>query len=179
MPLDLLVHVGEQLGGIQPASAVRRVHDALALGAARLGHALAVRLDPADWPASPAWERADERRLQLAWELRHAGRLGLDAAAVASESSALNGLDPDRQIAPRTADPGRLRAMQELVLADIRDAGASVEVCPTSNRVVSGLPVIRHGIRRLAAAGVSWVVGSDDPGVLGTDLAAELAAAGP
>lgn len=179
LPLDLLVHVGEQLGGIQPASAVRRVHDALALGASRLGHALAVRLDPADWPAAPAWERVDERRLQLAWELRHAGRLGLDPAALASESSSLDGLDPDRQIAPRHADHGRLRAMQDLALEDIRGTGVAVEVCPTSNRVVSGLPVIRHGIGRLAAAGVSWVVGSDDPGVLGTDLAAELAAAGP
>lgn len=176
--LALLLHVGEQLRAVQPASAIRRVHDALRLGADRLGHALAVRIDPADWPATPAWERIDERRRQLAWELANAGRLGLDTAAIQDGLRALDGCDGDRQIEPRPRDDGFLGALQQLVLDDLARAGTMVEVCPTSNRVVSGLAIDRHGLDRLRAAGVRWTVGSDDPGVLGTDLARERALAG-
>ena len=60
------------------------------------------------------------------------------------------------------------------MLTRIRQAGRSIEVCPTSNRVVSGAPIATHGIARLRAAGVAWVVGSDDPGILGTTLADEI-----
>jgi hypothetical protein len=38
------------------------------------------------------------------------------------------------------------------------------------------VPVASHGIARL---GVAWVVGSDDPGILGTTLAAERQLAAP
>lgn len=176
--LALLVHVGEQLRAVQPASAIRRVHDAMGLGADRLGHALAVRIDPVDWPATPIWERSDERRRQLTWEAAQAERLGVDADARRQELDALAGLDPAAQVPARPRDPGFLRACQDLVLADLAAAGTVVEVCPTSNRVVSGLPVAAHGLGRLTAAGVPWVVGSDDPGVLGTDLARERVLAG-
>lgn len=169
-----LVHVGEQLRSVQPLTAVRRVWDAVALGADRLGHALAVRLDPAAWPAVPAWERVDERRARLAWLQWQADDLGLDADAIDGELNELATRDPAAQLAAAPCDPGLLRACQDAVLARIRQAGRVVEVCPTSNRVICGQPVARHGIARLRAAGVDWVVGSDDPGILGTSLAEEI-----
>jgi len=174
--LDLLVHVGEQLGAVQPLTAVRRVWDAVAVGADRLGHALAVRLDPAAWPATPAWERVDERRARLEWLQWQAADLGLDADALDSELTALTGRDDASQLAAEPVDPGLLRACQDAVLARIRQAGRTIEVCPTSNRVISGAPVAAHGINRLAS--LDWVVGSDDPGILGTTLAEEQASAG-
>ena len=173
-----LVHVGEQLRAIQPLTAVRRVWDAVALGADRLGHALAVRLDPAAWPATPAWERVDERRARLAWLQWQADDLGLDADAIDRGLADLAALDPASQLAAEPVDPGLLRACQDAVLARIRQAGRVIEVCPSSNRVVSGAPVSAHGIGRLRAAKVDWVVGSDDPGILGTTLADEIAQAG-
>ena len=175
-----LVHVGEQLRGVQPLTAVRRVWDAVVVGADRLGHALAVRLDPLAWPETPAWERVDERRARLAWLQWQAEDLGLDADAIDAELAGLASRDPASQLAAEAVDPGLLRACQDVVLARIRQAGRTIEVCPTSNRVVSGAPVSAHGLGRLRAAGVSWLVGSDDPGILGTSLAAEIAhAAGP
>lgn len=173
-----LVHVGEQLRAVQPLTAVRRVWDAVALGADRLGHALAVRLDPSAWPSTPAWERVDERRARLAWLQWQADDLGLDADAIDRGLADLATRDPASQLAAEPPDPGLLRACQDAVLARIRQAGRTIEVCPTSNRVVSGAPVSAHGIERLRAAGVSWVVGSDDPGILGTTLADEIAQAG-
>ena len=170
-----LVHVGEQLREVQPLTAVRRVWDAVALGADRLGHALAVRLDPSAWPETPAWERVDERRARLAWLQWQAEDLGLDADAIDRELADLAPRDPASQLAAEPVDPGLLRACQDAVLTRIHQAGRTIEVCPTSNRVVSGAPVSAHGIERLQASGVSWVVGSDDPGILGTTLVAELA----
>lgn len=176
--LALLVHVGEQLFPVQPLTALRRVWDAVALGADRLGHALAARLDPAAWPPVPRWERVDERRARLAWLQWQAGDLGLDADAIDAELAGLTGRDDANQLPAGPVDPGLLRACQESVLARIRQAGRTLEVCPSSNRVVSGAPVATHGLDRLA--GLDWLVGSDDPGILGTDLAAErrLAQAG-
>jgi hypothetical protein len=173
--LALLVHVGEQLRGVQPLSAVRRVWDAVALGADRLGHALAVRLAPSAWPATPVWERTDERRARLAWLQWQAADLGLDAEAIDNQLAALADRDPAAQLAAEPSDPGLLRACQEAVLARIRQAGRTIEICPTSNCVVSGAPLASHGIERLGAAGVAWVVGSDDPGILGTTWAKEVA----
>jgi hypothetical protein len=175
--LLLLVHVGEQLRAVQPLTALRRVWDAVALGADRLGHALAARLAPEAWPATPAWERTDERRARLAWLQWQAGDLGLDADAIDGELAALDGLPDERMHPADPTDPGLLHACQDAVLARVRRAGRIIEACPTSNRIVSGAPIAAHGIGRLQAAGVAWVVGSDDPGLLGTDLASETALA--
>jgi hypothetical protein len=172
--LALLIHVGEQLRAVQPLTAVRWVGEALALGADRLGHALAIRLDPAAWPDPPAWERSDERLARLGWLLGHAGALGLAAEALTADIAALAGRDPASQHAAEPTDRGLLRACQELVLAQVRDSGRVIEVCPSSNRMISGTPLERHGLERLV--GCRWVVGSDDPGILGTDLAREQAA---
>lgn len=173
--LDLLVHVGEQLRAVQPLTALRRVWDAVALGADRLGHALAARLEPSAWPATPAWERVDERRERLRWLQWQAADLDLDPDAIDHALGELASRDPASQLAAEAVDPGLLRACQDVVLARIRTAGRTVEVCPTSNRVVSGAAVEAHGITRLQQSGVPYVVGSDDPGILGTTLAAERA----
>lgn len=175
--LQLLVHAGEQLRAVQPLTALRRVWDAVALGADRLGHALSARLDPEAWPATPAWERTDERRARLAWLQWQAGDLGLDADAIDGELAALDGLPDERMHPAEGADPGLLRACQDAVLARVRRAGRVIEVCPTSNRIVSGAAIAAQGIDRLAAGGVAWVVGSDDPGLLATDFATESALA--
>ncbi len=171
--LDLLMHVGEQLRGVQPLTAVRRVWDAVAIGADRLGHALAVRLDPSAWPETPAWERCDERRERLRWLQWQADALELDADAIDRDLADLATRDDASQLAAEATDPGLLRACQDVVLARIVAAKRTIEVCPTSNRVVSGAPIASHGLARLRQSGVRWIVGSDDPGILGTDLAQE------
>jgi hypothetical protein len=173
--LDLLVHVGEQLRAVQPLTALRRVWDAVALGADRLGHALAARLDPAAWPSTPAWERVDERTERLRWLQWQASDLDLDSDHIDHDLDELDARDPASQLAAEAVDPGLLRACQDMVLERIRAAGRTIEVCPTSNRMISGTAVGTHGIARLQQAGVTYVVGSDDPGILGTTLAAEQA----
>jgi hypothetical protein len=152
--LELCLHVGEQLHQVSPATALRRISEAIALGCDRLGHALAARLDPLAWPAPPAWERRLVVNRNRAW-------LGL---------APLPG-DPDGDEPVTDAcDP----AVQERVLAELADSTAVVEVCPTSNACISGAPVAAHGLARLTRAGVRWQVATDDPGLLATDLPREM-----
>jgi len=176
--LQFLVHVGEQLRGVQPLTALRRVWDAVAIGADRLGHALAARLDPAAWPATPVWERVDERRARLTWLQWQADRLDLDADSIDHEIAALTNADPAHQLAADPLDAGLLLDCQQVVLERLSKARRTVEVCPSSNRMISGAEIAQHGIDRLNAAGVAWVVGSDDPGILGTSFAEECRLAG-
>jgi hypothetical protein len=57
----------------------------------------------------------------------------------------------------------------------VRSTGAVVEVCPTSNRRIGGIAdAAHHPVHRFVAAGLPVVVSSDDPGIFGTTLEAEL-----
>ena len=69
-------------------------------------------------------------------------------------------------------------------LARLRQAGVTLEVCPTSNRMLipTALAALERGcghhpLVALQAAQVHAVLGSDDPTPLGTDFAREAAAA--
>lgn len=169
--LQLLVHVGEQLDLVPPLTALRRVWDAVAIGADRLGHALAARLDPAWWPPGPRWQRADGRRADLAWLQWQAADLGLDADALDAELAELARLDPAQQVPLPPVDPGLLAACQAAVRERLRATQRTVECCPTSNLAMTGAPLAAHGYERLE--GLAWTIGTDDPGLLGTTLERE------
>jgi adenosine deaminase len=60
-------------------------------------------------------------------------------------------------------------------MARVRATGAIVEVCPTSNRLIGGISdPAHHPVHRFHAEGLPFVVSSDDPGIFGTTLSAEL-----
>jgi adenosine deaminase len=60
----------------------------------------------------------------------------------------------------------------------VRSTGAVVEVCPASNIRIAGLPdPAHHPVKRFLDAGLRVVVASDDPGILDTRLADEIATA--
>jgi aminodeoxyfutalosine deaminase len=68
-----------------------------------------------------------------------------------------------------------VRAVEDAgVLAEIRDRGLVLDVCPTSNlrtRVVDSLA--EHPLPRLRAAGIPCSINTDDPAMFGTDLGRE------
>ncbi|MCS6969454.1 MAG: hypothetical protein NZ552_00345 [Planctomycetes bacterium] len=173
--LQFAVHVGEQLDCMTPLTAIRRVWDAIAIGADRLGHALAIRLDPAAWPAGPAWQTVAERSADLQWLQWQADILELDGDAIDAELSELRVRDPHSQVGVVPADHGLVSACQETVRARLRATQRLVECCPTSNEQISGAPLARHGLKSLT--GIPWVVGSDDPGLLGVTWPEECARA--
>jgi hypothetical protein len=180
--LAVLAHVGESFADKSLESAVRWVHEVASSGAHRLGHAVALGVDPASYGSHRRSEIVAERLDQVAYDLRCAGELGsagvrVDRAALLDEQLRLS-TQPQDALVTVDYDEARLadvRRRQDFVMGKVRELGAVVEVCPTSNRRVAGLSEpSSHPIWRFLQAGLPVVIGSDDPGLLGTTLGQEL-----
>lgn len=180
--LAILYHVGESFEDKSLESAVRWVHEAAELGAHRLGHAIALGVDPAAYGEARR-ESVAERRDQVLYDLRHAAALErhgvrVDRAALAHELDALASRAPTDEVQLVYDDRRReeVRARQRFAMAAVRAHGAVVEVCPTSNLRIGGLrDPSHHPLRRFLDERVPVVIASDDPGIFGTTLRDELA----
>jgi len=181
--LAILYHVGESFEDKSLESAVRWVHEAAELGAHRLGHAIALGVDPDAYGAHVRSESVAERRDQIAYDLRHATELSrygvhVDRHALERELDLLRprGGGETLQIVYDHRRLHEVRARQRFAMSAVRSAGAVVEVCPTSNLRIGGLrDPQHHPIQRFLAEGVPVVIASDDPGIFGTTLRDELA----
>lgn len=179
--LAILYHVGESFEDKSLESAVRWVHEAAEMGAHRLGHAIALGVDPDAYGAHVRAESVAERRDQIAYDLRHAEgltRVGIhvDRNALAREEAILAERTEPLSIVYDHRRLHEVRARQRFAMREVRRIGAVVEVCPTSNLRIGGLrDPLHHPLRRFLEERVRVVVASDDPGIFGTDLARELA----
>ncbi|MGZ3420530.1 MAG: hypothetical protein ACXVEE_21825 [Polyangiales bacterium] len=183
--LAILYHVGESFEDKSLESAVRWVHEAAELGAHRLGHAIALGVEPEAYAdeegrhlrREPTWERRD----QIQYDLRFADDLArygviVDRDALIEELESLEGREEIRDVTYDRARLHEIRLRQRFAMHEVKRLGAVIEVCPTSNLRIGGLRDHgHHPIHRFAEEGVPFVVGSDDPGIFGTTLAAELA----
>ena len=184
--LEVVYHVGESFFDKSLESAVRWCHEAAELGARRLGHAIALGLDPetavARKPRAHQAELVSERLDQIAYDLHHAD--GLSAAGVNVDADTLekerSGLlkQPQGSEVERTYSLERLedvRRRQEFVLTKLAELGAVVECCPTSNALIGDVTDPRdHPVHRLLDSRVGLVIGADDPGIFDSPLAAEV-----
>ncbi len=179
--LAILYHVGESFEDKSLESAVRWVHESAELGAHRLGHAIALGVDPDAYGVHRRSETVSERLDQIAYELRHAD--GLESYGVRIDRLALERERAAHAARPKaeleiTYDERRLeelRLRQDFAMDQVRGTRAVVEVCPTSNLRIGGIREARHHpVHRFAERGVPFVVASDDPGIFGTTLRAEL-----
>lgn len=76
---------------------------------------------------------------------------------------------------PRRIGHGVRAAEDPLLVAELRDRGLPLEVCPTSNVAVGGVPDFEsHPLPRLMDEGVVVTVNSDDPPMFGTTLSDEF-----
>ena len=184
--LDVLYHVGEIFFDKTLESAIRWCHEAAELGARRLGHCIALGLDPAvainRRQDAHACESVAERLDQIDYDLRH--RAGLEAAGVETDAAALvtegDGLrhQPPEAIIRRDYDERRLehiRRRQDFVLADLARRGTVIESCPSSNMRLGSVPnAATHPIHRFLASDVALAIGADDPGIFDSPLTAEV-----
>ncbi|MGI8888141.1 MAG: hypothetical protein ACR2GB_04090 [Nocardioidaceae bacterium] len=180
--LAILYHVGESFTDKSLESAVRWVQEAAEFGAHRLGHAIALGVDPAMYGPHTRSESVAERRDQIAYDLAHAD--GLRATGVRIEIGALQDelcklwALSDAATIHVAYDEDRLdqvRRRQDYAMAQVGATGAVVEVCPTSNRRIVGITdPAHHPIHRFLKAGLPVVVASDDPGIFGITLAQEV-----
>jgi adenosine deaminase len=178
----ILHHVGESFTDKSLESAIRWVQEAAELGAHRLGHAIALGVDPARFGPHARTETVRERRDQIVYDLVHlpglrAAGVPVDPARLEKELYRLR-RRPEGDVLDVVYDDARLaevRRRQDYAIERVRATGAVVEVCPTSNRRIGGISdPAHHPVHRFLAAGLPVVVGADDPGVFGVTLAGEL-----
>lgn len=180
--LAILYHVGESFTDKSLESAVRWVQQAAEFGAHRLGHAIALGIDPDLYGEHTRSESAAERVDQIDYDLEHAAGLAemgvpVDTAARRAERAALvaGAADSVVTVAYDRTRLAEVRARQRYAMARVRSAGAIVEVCPTSNLRIGGIDnPAHHPVHRFHAEGLPFVISSDDPGSFGTTLNAEL-----
>lgn len=184
--LDAVIHVGEVFFDKSLESAIRWCHEAAELGAKRLGHCIALGISPEvairRRPLAHARETIEERIDQLHYDLTHNGDLrryglDLDEYEILEELGELNKRQPD-EIVTNVYDEKRLqeiRLRQDFVLEKLKELGTVIEICPTSNIMIGGIPgIVHHPFRKFLDSGVNMVICSDDPGVFNSPLAAEI-----
>ena len=184
--LEVAYHVGESYFDKSLESAVRWCHEAAELGARRLGHAIALGLDPAIALSrrlqAHETELVSERLAQIAYDLAHREALAaynvtVDEVALAQEQERLGRLAGDK-VVKRPYTPQRLaqiRRRQTFVLERLTELDTVIESCPTSNLRIGGVPTPdHHPIHRFLKTDVNLVIGADDPGIFNSPLANEV-----
>lgn len=178
----ILDHVGESFTDKSIESAVRWVQEAAELGVHRLGHAIALGIDPAAFGEHIRTELVSERRDQIAYDLANADDLRRAGVPVDLEALRAEELElaarPGDQTVDVIYDLARLRQLrgrQDVAMQRVRATGAVIEVCPTSNRRIGGIADPQHHpIHRFLAAGLPVAVSTDDPGTFDITLQDEL-----
>jgi hypothetical protein len=184
--LDVVYHVGESFFDKSLESAIRWCHEAALLGAKRLGHAIALGMDPAvavgrREDANIA-ESVSERLDQIAYDLKHAQAMyafgiQVDVDALITERDALSH-QPSDALVRRDYDQARLteiRQRQDYVLHQLAAMGTVIETCPTSNLRIGGVPTpADHPVHRFLASDVNLLIAADDPGIFNVTLADEV-----
>ena len=184
--LDIVYHVGEEFFDKSVESAIRWCHEIAEMGTQRLGHAIALGLDPdvavQRRPYAHVSESVSERLDQIDYDLRHQGELRaynveIDEWALLVERATLQRMQPEDQI-ERSYSPSRLdeiRRRQQFVLDLLAQWKTVIECCPTSNLRIGGVPDAKyHPVHRFLASNVNLVICSDDPGNFDVTLASEI-----
>jgi adenosine deaminase len=184
--LDIVYHVGESYFDKSLESAVRWCHEIAEMGAKRIGHAIALGLDPAIAVSrrqkAHEYELVSERLDQIAYDMHCKEALaacGVDVneKALADERTVLLTMNLDEQI-ERPYDEKRLdevRRRQKFVLDRLIELGTVIECCPTSNLRIGGVPdPTNHPLHKFLETGVNFVICSDDPGSFDITLNSEI-----
>ena len=184
--LDIVVHIGEDFFDKSLESAIRWCHETAELGAKRLGHCIALGLDPeiATGRKENAHEeeKVSERIDQINYDLKYYNELkgygiNLNRNELEKELNELNNKDSDEKLI-RKYDNNRfkdIKLRQDFVLEKFKEMGTVIEVCPTSNLRIGGVPEYKyHPFNKFYDSGVNMVICTDDPGIFDITLKSEV-----
>ncbi len=184
--LDVMIHSGEVFDDRSIESAIRWIHDSVKLGATRIGHAVVLGLDPHimvhRYADAYTKETVKERLAQLDYDLKHEDLLKkygvhIDRALILREKNELQRLD-HQQLIHRDYDKHRIEDIknrQRMVIDYLEDKKTPIEVCPTSNLCIAGLPSpSHHPLFRFMKTQLQLVICTDDPGVFDISLNDEI-----
>ncbi len=158
------------------------MHESAEMGAHRLGHAIALGVNPEMYGRHTRSESVDERIDQLRYDMRHSEgsrRHGVrvDLEGADRELRELVAIPSERRVSV-SYDDGRLeelRGRQRYAIECIRALDSVIEVCPTSNRRIGGITEPQHHpLIQFVDCDAPFIIASDDPGIFDTTLSDEI-----
>lgn len=174
--LDLLYHVGESFQDKGIISAIRWIWEADQLGATRLGHAIALGVDPANYKGKIVHEPCEERLDSIHWLiankqiLREHGHC-VNQVELSSEEKTIN-----KQTAPFVkikyddAYIEEAKSLQKAVATILKKNGVLIESCPTSNLRIGQVEKLQfHPLKLFHELGLNYAICTDDPGIFAID----------
>ena len=182
----MVVHIGEVFFDISIESAIRWCHGYAEMGVKRMAHCIVLGLDP---------EIALERRLgahtqetvaeridQIEYDLNYAKELkgyGIRIDKKALEKEKLELQKQDLQKVFRSDyDKDRINAIrlrQKYVRDVIKEKEIIIEICPTSNLLISGIQDMKHHpFNTFYDEQLRIAISTDDPGIFDTTLSDEV-----
>jgi adenosine deaminase len=177
--LSILYHVGESFKDKTPQSTCRWIIVASESGSHRLGHCIALGLPSKYFLNKTINEVWIERKKYLEFlieryeEIREFGEfkskieIEYDYKKILHSSGIV-------QIEFRDIEVLELEGIQNYCFHVLKKQRTVVETCPTSNRLIGGILEEEYlPIHRFIQEDVPLTIGSDDPGILNTDLILE------
>jgi adenosine deaminase len=179
--LSVLYHAGESFTDKTVESAARWVLLAARMGATRIGHGLAAIMEPSFWEGQVVYEIESERRNHVLHLIQEHDQMREFSVLTSTPFPAeyqipileaeLTNLNT--RIEYSREHVAAVRFYQDYVLYELSHL-CPVEVCPSSNFIISGMTPSVLNYRRFQTSGVTVVAGSDDRGIFQTDIDREL-----
>lgn len=186
-------HQGEAFNDTSIFGSIRRIERLVEMGIRRLGHGLALGLEPKRFLGQAFTMSIDDYIDYLRYDLKsrfkypvhiymegHKGKI-IDEIARA-ESLKAKGVKEIKGLYPSVGAEAinfrkAIRERQQFALRHIREAGISIEVNPTSNECVALEHNENHPLPFFMEEGVRITINTDDAGILGTDINREITSA--
>lgn len=177
--LIITYHVGESFQDKSVEAAIRWIVEAAMMGCHRLGHALALGIPTDHFKNTKRKESSYERKKMLNFlqsNLSELHKSGFDMSsdelknllhATLKQSQTIEIYYDDRQIK-------NLESIQNWAMQKIKQSGVVIETCPTSNLYIGNLKPEHHPLKRFLDANLNIIIGSDDGGILKTDIKKEF-----
>jgi hypothetical protein len=176
--IDILYHVGEMWDQTSLASAARWVYECAALGIQRLGHALALGLNPSTLAGTTSCESESDFRQHCSWLNLHQKELSDFGYPI--EMQTWYRKHGESLLAQKQIDwvytaelAANIYSFQTALLKMIRRFNPIIEVCPTSNIRIANLDPSDHPLRRFIDHDLRVTISSDDPGIFDITLNSE------
>ncbi|AOP32826.1 adenosine deaminase [Leptospira tipperaryensis] len=179
--LSILYHVGESFQDKSILSASRWVLESAEYGAHRLGHAIALGLDPSGLKGTVSeskTERLDQ--LQFYYEKKEELDSYFETPSRERIGNEIDSLKHKEKI-ELEMDPSFIQeciGFQNFCFDRIKKTNAVIESCPSSNEYIGMLRDPKtHPILRFAKNDMKFTISTDDPGIFGTTIEEEYSKA--
>jgi adenosine deaminase len=178
--LSILYHVGESYTDKTPISAARWVYESALFGAHRLGHCIALGVDPLKYKDQIIEEKISERIDTLNFFLDridefNSSKIYFEKKDLQNQIDQLkNHQSESIKIKMDSLNIEILNLTQNLFMEKIAKLDTIIEVCPSSNLYIGMLENLNsHPIKRFIEKNLKLTISTDDAGIFDTDIQKE------